>query len=227
MSRQDQLNQHPTTLACRSPSAWATLLCVLVLGLGADLTSKAWAFRTVGDEPIALDRQRLLADVNHDPVGLRARRSILPWRLLDFKLVLNPGAVFGIGANQRWFFISFTIAALGTGLLIFGRLTRSRNHLAHVALGLILAGGLGNLCDRIAFGRVRDFIQFLPGRRLPFGWTWPGTENWEMFPWVFNAADLLLLLGMILLMIHINRLEKRRKIEQLAKAEIQGIESPT
>jgi signal peptidase II len=198
--------------AGRAPAAWLTLLLIFALGFGVDLFSKTWSFRTVADEPVALDRARLLADPNHNPVPWDAAgRPLLPGDLLRLKLVLNPGAVFGIGAHQRWFFIAFTVVALGAGLIVFARFTTSRARLAHIAIALVLAGGLGNLYDRILFGRVRDFIQVLPGRRLPFGWTWPGTHNWELFPWVFNVADVLLLVGMILLMIHINRIEKRRK----------------
>ena len=198
--------------AWRCPSAWILLLSVFALGLAADLSSKAWTFRQVNEEPVVLDRARLLADPDYDPIDWRIPgRPVLPGGLLNFKLVLNPGAVFGVGAHQRWFFILFTVAALSAGLLVFGRFTTGRNRLAHAAIGLILAGGLGNLHDRIAFGRVRDFIHVLPGRRLPFDWTWPGTQNPEMFPWVFNVADVLLLTGMVLLMIHINRAEKRRK----------------
>jgi signal peptidase II len=214
MPGQSPPNPPRLILAGRAPAAWLTLLIIFVLGLGADLYSKAWSFRTVAGEPVVLDRARLLADPDHNPVPWRATgRPLLPGNLLRLKLVLNPGAVFGIGAHQRWFFIVFTVVALGAGLLVFARFTTSRARLAHVAIALVLAGGLGNLYDRIVFGRVRDFIQFLPGRRLPFGWTWPGTHNWELFPWVFNVADVLLLAGMILLMIHINRVERRRKGE--------------
>jgi lipoprotein signal peptidase len=68
-----------------------------------------------------------------------------------------------------------------------------------VAIGLILAGGLGNLCDRIFYGAVRDFMHMLPGWQLPNGWMWPGNATSDVFPWVFNVADVLLLAGMALL----------------------------
>jgi signal peptidase II len=199
--------------AVRSPSAWLLLLGVFALAIGADLWTKEWAFRTVGSAPVELDRARLLADPDYDPVGFEPARRVLPWGLLNFRLVLNPGAVFGIGAHQRWFFIVFTVGAIVAGLVIFGRYTRAPDRLAHVALGVILAGGLGNLYDRLVFGRVRDFIHALPGRRLPFDWKWPGTSNPEMFPWVFNVADMLLLVGMITLMVHVNGVERRRARE--------------
>ncbi|MCP3903954.1 MAG: signal peptidase II [Planctomycetes bacterium] len=194
-----------------SATAWLLLLGVFTLAMGADLWTKEWAFRTVGPEPVVLDRAELLANPDYDPVGTRSARRVLPWGLLDFRLVLNPGAVFGIGAHQRWFFIVFTLGAIAAGLVIFGRYTGATDRLAHIALGLILAGGLGNLYDRIVFGRVRDFIHALPGRRLPYGWEWPGTHNPELFPWVFNVADMLLLAGMIALMVHVNRVERKRE----------------
>jgi signal peptidase II len=72
---------------------------------------------------------------------------------------------------------------------------------SHIAIGLILAGGLGNLYDRMVFGAVRDFLHMLPGWELPNGWMWPGNTTSEVFPWVFNVADVLLLAGMALFVV--------------------------
>ena len=113
---------------------------------------------------------------------------------LEFTLVLNPGAVFGIGAGQRWVFVVFTLVALAVGALLFARWTAPRDRGAHAAIGLLVAGGLGNLYDRLAFGCVRDFIHPLPGVELPFGITWPNGAA-EVWPWVSNIADLWLLVG--------------------------------
>lgn len=202
--------------AWHSTSAWLRLLLVLALGLTLDLGSKSWAFRTVAGYPVVLDRKTLLADpdwnVPHHP-GVKA----LPWNLLDLQLVINRGAVFGIGANRRFFFIAFTIGALAAGMLVFGRFTHVNNWLAHGAIGLILAGGIGNLYDRIVFGVVRDFLHMLPDRHLPFGWNWPGGSP-EMFPWVFNLADSMLLTGMGLLILHMHRSEKRQRATAPAPA---------
>jgi lipoprotein signal peptidase len=171
----------------------------------ADQASKAWTFGHLSATPIHLDRDLLLADPQFDPVGPDVASDLLPWRLLEARLVLNPGAVFGIGANHRWFFVAFSVLALFVVLFIFARHTRANHWLAHVALALILAGGAGNLYDRLAIGRVRDFLHLFPGHCTPFGWTWPGTSNNELFPWVFNVADVLLLVGMVCLMHHLQR----------------------
>jgi len=194
------------------------LFGVLVAALALDLGSKRWAFETVAPRPIELDRAELTADPTHDPIGWHPTRTVLPGELMDFKLVLNPGAVFGVGANHRWFFVVFTITALSVAILVFGRATGPRDHFAHLALGLVLAGGLGNLYDRLAFGRVRDFLHLLPGRHLPSGWTWPGTENPELLPWVFNIADLELLLGMLLLLTFLHWREKGKAAAVEARA---------
>ena len=58
----------------------------------------------------------------------------------------------------------------------------------------------------------------LPNLNLPFSWRWPGGAP-SVFPWVFNVADVLLLIGIGLLMIHINRIEKDRRVEEEGKTE--------
>lgn len=205
-------------LAYKSPRAWIVLLIVASLGLALDLGSKSWAFRNVADQPVIIDREQVLADPFWN-VPPHAGKPVLPWNLLQFQLVINRGAVFGIGANNRLFFIAFTLAALGGGLMVFGRMTKSRQHLAHFALGLIVAGGLGNLYDRLAVGVVRDFMHMMPDWKLPFQWRWGGGSPY-VFPWVFNVADVMLLTGMALLMLHINRVERiKRKAEDAAKPQ--------
>ncbi len=199
--------------AWRSPLAWVVLLITSVTGVTADLGLKEWAFRNVAPEPVVLDRDVIQQPSWHIPPHDAV--PVIP-RVLNLHLVKNEGAVFGIGANQRVFFIFFTIAALVAAAVVFGRWTRADALAAHIAIGLIIAGGVGNLYDRLRFGFVRDFLHLLPGWRLPFGWSWPG-GNSEVFPWVFNLADVMLLAGMGTLMWYMNSLEKRRKIAREAR----------
>ncbi len=187
-----------------SPRAWLVLLAVTFLGLAADLTSKHWAFRAIGPRPVEIRR----ADVLNAPslaslIPDGSRRVAIP-RVLDFQLVLNPGSVFGIGAGKRWFFIAVTPLAVGFALWMFARWTTPREWPLHAAAGLILAGGLGNLYDRLVFACVRDFLHPLPGWRLPFGWSWPwgGREIW---PYVSNVADAFLLIGVALFLFRLLR----------------------
>lgn len=181
----------------RSPASWARLIGVFAGGLLVDLWSKAWAFEHVAGYPVELTRDRVLDDPSFS-VPHHARVTVLPWDLLDFRLVLNYGAVFGIGQHRRELFIAFTVLATTAAVLLFARGTRARMRASHVAIGLILAGGLGNLYDRMVYGAVRDFLHMLPNWELPNGWMWPGNSTPDVFPWVFNVADVLLLAGMAL-----------------------------
>lgn len=176
------------------------LVSVTVLGLVSDLLTKWWAFATVAGAPVTVTREEVLnARFLGALIPIHQPVVVIP-NILDFTLVLNPGAVFGMGAGRRWFFVVFTIAALGFGLSLFGRWTKPGDRLSHAAIGLLLAGGLGNLYDRVLFGCVRDFIHPLPGVALPFGWSWPWGGN-EVWPYVSNVADLWLIIGIGILVI--------------------------
>lgn len=180
-------------------------MLVTVLGLVADLASKDLAFARVASIPAEVQREDVLLGgplsrliPPHEPV------VVVP-KLLEFTLVLNPGAVFGMGAGKRWFFVTFTGAAIAFAFWMFASWTTSRDRWAHAAVGLLLAGGLGNLYDRLRFACVRDFIHPLPRVELPFGWSYPwgtGAAAREVWPYVSNVADLLLIIGIAALVVH-------------------------
>ncbi|MBU0503422.1 MAG: signal peptidase II [Candidatus Omnitrophota bacterium] len=97
--------------------------------------------------------------------------------IFHLTLVQNKGAAFGVLRNQVPFFIFITILAI---ILIFCNLRNNLSRPVKICLGLILAGALGNLMDRVFFGYVIDFIDF----RI-----WP----------VFNIADSAITIGAIFL----------------------------
>lgn len=108
----------------------------------------------------------------------------------------NPGIVFGInfaewfhlgaGAGQA-FTAALTVLTAALIVYVFASSPRGRRWM-HVWCGLILAGALGNLYDRLVYGFVRDLFQFT----LRVG----GKAVW---PFVFNAADVFLVVGVMLL----------------------------
>ena len=190
-----------STTAGRSPKAWALFLAAGVLGLVIDLWSKYAAFRHIADTPVVLSREEVLATQQlgrllpaHEPV------VVVP-NLLELTLVLNPGAVFGIGAGKRWFFVVFTVFAVVLATWLFAKKTAARDWWAHLAFALVVSGGLGNLYDRVRYACVRDFLHPLPGVQLPFGLSWPGGST-ELWPYVSNIADAFLLVGIGLLVIY-------------------------
>lgn len=206
-----------------SPLAWWTLILVFALGLAADLVTKRLAFEHVAGFPMELASAQEVASPSYRLPFHQGMRAI-PFDLLDFHLVLNHGAVFGVGQHRRGIFVSFTIAAVVAAVWVFGWWTRESNRLAHVGIGLILAGGVGNLHDRLFVGAVRDFLHMIPRWDLPMGLNWPGGSN-EVFPWVFNMADMMLLAGMTILLIHSWR-EDSRKAKRTAAAALASAVAP-
>ncbi|GIK19032.1 MAG: hypothetical protein AMXMBFR77_16260 [Phycisphaerales bacterium] len=207
-------DEHGT--AWRSRAAWITLALAVVASLTADLATKHLAFRHVAERPVTVERSIVL-QASESGVGLGVlipahEPVVVVPGLLEFTLVLNEGAVFGIGAGWRAAFIALTLIAVGFGVWVFGAWSGPRNRLAHAAVGLVLGGGLGNLYDRLVFACVRDFIHPLPGVNLPFRLRWPGSGTNELWPWVSNVADLLLLIGIGVLVVHVwRRGEPRQK----------------
>jgi len=143
------------------PLFWGVLVAVVAL----DLVTKLIAVATLSPQHIP-----------HAIVGNHLRLT----------LVYNPGAAFGLnlGIYSRWIFMALTIGAL----VILGRLyhvTRQGDYVRTLALGLVCAGAVGNLIDRIRSpAGVVDFIDV--GVR---DMRWP----------TFNVADMAVSIGAFLL----------------------------
>jgi len=187
-------------------------IAAIAIMLALDLGSKALAFHSIAAAPVQVDRRAVLGVMSVDPLALQ---SLIPDhpavvvvpRVLEFKLVLNPGAVFGAGAGARWFFVGFTLVAMGFAAWMFAAWSDVRDRVLHIGIALIVAGGLGNLFDRVVFGCVRDFIHPFPNIPIPFGLSWPGGGN-ELWPYVSNVADKSLLIGIALVLWRVWREDK-------------------
>ena len=125
--------------------------------------------------------------------------------VIHFIKSYNEGALFGIGPGMRWLFIAASVLAFAFVLYLFSQSSRRRWSL-HIALGLILGGAMGNLYDRAAYGQVRDFIKFVPK-----------IGGYDVWPWVFNIADALLVVGVGILLINL-WLDKRAAEDAAAQA---------
>jgi signal peptidase II len=124
----------------------------------------------------------------HVPMG--SGIQIIP-RVLRITHWTNDGAAFSMFADSaspqtvRWVLISFSLVAALAVLVAMIRLG-NRITLTTVALALILAGALGNVHDRIAYGSVVDFIEV-----HIYTYHWPD----------FNVADSSIVVGACLLML--------------------------
>ena len=75
--------------------------------------------------------------------------------------ILNPGAAFGFLAHQTNLFIIVTVG-LVLGVLLFYRSLPLERVFMRYGLALVVGGALGNLVDRLRFGKVVDFLIFGP-----------------------------------------------------------------
>jgi signal peptidase II len=116
-----------------------------------------------------------------------------------FSLVLafNSGAAFSfLGNAAGWQRYLFGAVAVGAGLVIVWLLRRGGDRVYCAALSLILGGAVGNLCDRVAMGKVVDFLSF--HHFMPFHHP---LINWlDPFP-AFNVADSAITVGAALLIV--------------------------
>lgn len=106
--------------------------------------------------------------------------------VLRLRLVFNPGAAFGLGSELT---VVLSLVAMVVSAVVLRLALRVRTLGWAVALGLLLAGAVGNLTDRVLRppgplrGHVIDFLE------LP---------NWP----VFNVADMAIVTaaGLVLLL---------------------------
>ncbi len=126
--------------------------------VGIDQAIKLWAVRVL------------------EPVG---SMPLIP-HLVELRFVLNQGMAFSLLSGKQLFLIVATSAALL--LIAYILFFRSRGKLLQqLSLILVLAGGIGNLIDRVLNGEVVDYINLLFMRFA-----------------VFNFADICVCVGVAL-----------------------------
>ena len=117
------------------PLSLAVFFGLALGGCALDLATKGWIFQKLGVP------------------GVQQGTPAPPIWIIDgifgFETSLNEGALFGMGQGQAILFAVLSVAAaVGIlGWLLFGQVWRDL-HLT-LALGLVMAGILGNLYDRL------------------------------------------------------------------------------
>lgn len=106
--------------------------------------------------------------------------------------VYNPGGAFGIFGGQPVLVLTVTLLAAVAVLACLPRIIRAGYTLP---VALLFGGALGNLADRLRYGKVLDFIDF--------GF-WP----------VFNLADVAITAGAVLLGVQVLRGERNAQGER-------------
>jgi signal peptidase II len=106
---------------------------------------------------------------------------------LAFAYVENRNAAFGLGsvlpdAVKLWVLLGLQ-CVLSVVLLVL--MTRTRDFASRLGFGVVVAGAIGNIIDRIRLGYVVDFIY------------WHGGFSWPNF----NVADMLVCTGVGILIV--------------------------
>lgn len=115
---------------------------------------------------------------------------------LEIEYCENNNGMMGIFSflkDGRIVFIIATVIILG-GIIVYLCLSKNRGKWLNTALAFIISGALGNFIDRIFNngGYVRDMIHVIIE-----------INGKEYFPYIFNVADIALVVGAIMLIIDI------------------------
>lgn len=103
---------------------------------------------------------------------------------LALRYINNEGVAFSFLSGQRMVVtIIQAIAIIIVAILLIK--TGGKRKLYDISLAMILGGGIGNIIDRVLFGKVTDMISF------------------SIFPPIFNVADIGVTLGCGLLLLDI------------------------
>lgn len=116
---------------------------------------------------------------------------------LKLSFVKNTGGAFGLGNNCIWIFIFLNIVII-TAIIIYTQRKKELSKLEFIGSILILSGGTGNLIDRIFRGFVVDYIDINDLFKYP----------------VFNLEDMLIVVGIVIIMINIIKLECRDGLDR-------------
>ena len=114
--------------------------------------------------------------------------------------VLNDGAAFSLFASRTYFLIIISLVCLF--FILYELIKNIDDRTLSIGYSLVLAGLLGNFIDRLIDGYVVDYLSF-----KIFSFNYP----------VFNLADILIVLGIIIVIIKEILKERGKKDEVRSK----------
>lgn len=114
--------------------------------------------------------------------------------------VLNDGAAFSLFASKTYLLILISLLCLC--FIIYELKNNLVDRILSVGYSLVLAGLLGNFIDRLIDGYIIDYLSF-----KIFGFNYP----------IFNLADILIVVGIIIVIIKELLKERGKKDEVRSK----------
>ena len=120
-------------------------------------------------------------------------QSIPVWDgIFSITYIHNTGAAFSMLAGKTQVLALFQVIIIGVILGYYILKGRKSHPLLRISLAMIVAGGIGNLIDRLTLGYVVDFLDFH---------FWP----------IFNVADIGVSAGCVLLAGYVFFIEGKEK----------------
>ena len=111
--------------------------------------------------------------------GMAMGIDILPTHVIS---MISIAATIGIFSYLLW-----TLKQAGLGYLFF--------------MGLVLGGALGNITDRLIMGYIEGYGGLLDGHVVDFIYFSLRINDWTVFPYIFNFADIAISVSIITLLI--------------------------
>jgi signal peptidase II len=207
----DRDDKPGTSKVVHDPRKWKLFWAVGAVSLVLDQVTKIWArasLPVIGHGTGPGGHCQIPDDIIHRMCGGQPVTVINGY--WEWRLSMNPGSAFGLFGGigpeiTRWFLSAIGIAAV-FGMIMMMRRAKAEQRVLHLALALVAGGAVGNLIDRAIYSVVTDFVL----------WKYK-THEWP----VFNVADVVLVVGVILMFFDIggeNKKDKLRKKKSREKA---------
>ena len=96
-------------------------------------------------------------------INLKNHPAVVLWDgVLELNYLENRGSAFGMLQNQKFFILFIGVVFLAVILFFLFKLPEEKKFCTvHILLSAIVAGGVGNMIDRLRFDYVVDFISFV------------------------------------------------------------------
>jgi signal peptidase II len=137
---------------------------------------------------------------------------------LQFYFTKNPGMALGIDFLSTPVVSIVAILAV-TGILIYILKNIEQAGIGYlICMGLIIGGAFGNIADRLFMAIIMDYGGVLDGHVVDFIYFSLQINDWTVFPYIFNVADIAISCSIILLILF----NKRFLINNEINAEDEG-----
>jgi lipoprotein signal peptidase len=218
MTKSESEAPTPESGKSRIDRKWVVFWSVSLISLVLDQVTKIWARASLpvhghGSGPdgaciVPQDLITTIANKYQGPIQCGGKPLTLIDGFWEWRLSMNPGSAFGLfgglGPSFTRVFLSLIGIAAVVGMVYMLRKSRPDQRILHWALALVAGGAVGNLIDRIYFSVVTDFVL----------WKYK-THEWP----VFNVADVVLVVGVGLMFIDIQKENSREKAKRKTRQD--------